>query len=467
MNQITFPAGFLWGVATSAQQIEGGWQQDGRGESIWDRFAVVSGNIADGSRPDVACDHFHRWREDVALLRGLGLGAYRFSISWPRVQPDGRGAVNRAGLDFYDALVDGLLEAGIQPFPTLYHWDLPQALQDRGGWASRDTARHFVAYTEAVTRRLGDRVGAWTTHNEPWCVATLGYEEGCHAPGHRDPAEALRVAHHLLLSHGWATEAIRREVPGAAVGLALIHSPAHPATDSAADQDAARWFDGFFNRWYLDPVLRGAYPADAIADRVARGHLPDGALPFVADGDLAAISRPLDFLGVNYYGRVVMKAGADGLPVAVPPSPSESLTDMGWEVHPDGLRETLVRIHRDYGPLPLYITENGAAYDDPADPDGRIRDQRRIVYLRDHLLAARRAIAQGVPLAGYFLWSLLDNFEWGYGFKMRFGLYAVDPQGGRRLPRDSAIWYRDVVAANAVTGPVTATSQGESRALDH
>ena len=470
MSQSRFPDGFLWGVATSAQQVEGGASLGGRGESIWDRFARESGKIADGTVPDVTCDHYHRWRDDIALMRGLGLGAYRFSIAWPRVMPAGRGAVNAAGLDFYDALVDGLLEAGIRPFPTLYHWDLPQALQDEGGWASRGTASAFVDYATAVTRKLGDRVRQWVTHNEPWCIATLGHEEGHHAPGHLDPAEGLRVAHHLMLSHGWATTAIRREVPGAQVGLVNIHTPTYPATDSEADRDAARWFDGFFNRWYLDPVLRGTYPADAVADRVARGHLPGPELPFAPDGDLAAMSVPIDFLGVNYYSRVVMRAGDDGLPVAVPPPASRPVTDMGWEVYPDGLRESLLRIHRDYGPRPLYITENGAAYTDPVNPDGRIDDARRIEYLRGHLEAAARAAAQGVPLAGYFLWSLLDNFEWGFGFQKRFGLYAVDPRDQRRLPKDSALWYREVVAANAVTDCSTAsrsaTSQGESRALD-
>jgi len=466
MSQTTFPAGFLWGVATSAQQIEGGRHEGGRGESIWDRFATVPGKIADGTRPDVSCDHYHLWRKDIELMKGLGLGAYRFSISWPRIFPTGRGPANSAGLDFYEALVDGLLEAGLEPFPTLYHWDLPQALQDGGGWASRDTAMAFVEYSLAVTRRLGDRVRRWTTHNEPWCAATLGYEEGHHAPGHLDPAEGLRAAHHLLLSHGWAAAAIRRQDPAAEVGIVLIHSPAHAATDSPADRDAARWFDGFFNRWYLDPIFRGAYPADAVADRVARGQLPGPELPFVRDGDLAAISTPLDFVGVNYYSRVVMKAGPDGLPVAVPPLPPQTFTDMGWEVYPDGLRETLVRIHRDYAPRRMYIAENGAAYDDPAGPDGRIRDARRIGYLHGHLLAARSAIAEGAPLAGYFLWSLLDNFEWGFGFTKKFGIFAVDPQDGRRLPKDSAHWYRDVVTANAVTGTPTASSQGESRAFD-
>ncbi|MBK9304398.1 MAG: beta-glucosidase [bacterium] len=450
MTRHRFPEGFLWGVATSAQQIEGARRDDGRGDSIWDRFAETPGKIADGSDPGVACDHYHRWREDVDLMQRMGLNAYRFSIAWPRVLPEGRGTVNAAGLGFYDALIDALLEAGLEPLPTLYHWDLPQALQDRGGWSSRDTVDAFAEYATAVARRLGDRVRWWTTHNEPWCVATLGHEEGPHAPGHTDPAEALRVAHHLLLSHARASAAIRGNVSGAEVGVVTNYCPAHPATDGEADRDAARWFDGFFNRWYLDPLFRGEYPADAVADRIAAGHLAGPELPFVRDGDLAAISQPLSFLGINYYSRVVMRAGADGRREAVPPAPPAAVTDMGWEVRPECLHESLLRLVRDYAPRRLLITENGAAYDDPPGPDGRIADARRIDYLRGHLLAAQRAIADGVPLQGYFAWSLLDNFEWSFGYRMKFGLHAIDPLTLARLPKDSAGWYADVVSANAV-----------------
>lgn len=463
MPRREFPEGFVWGVATSAQQIEGGCRAGGRGASIWDSFAAGRGHVADGSTPEIACDHYHRWREDVALIKGLGLGGYRFSIAWPRILPKGRGRANPAGLDFYDALVDGLLQAGIEPFPTLYHWDLPQALQDRGGWAQRDTVEAFADYAAVVGRRLGDRIRRWVTHNEPWCVATLGHEEGRHAPGHTDPAEALRVGHHLLLSHAGAAAVLRDTSPGAEVGLVLIHCPAHPASDSEADRDAARWFDGSFNRWYLDPIFRGVYPADAIADRVALGHLVGPELPFVRDGDLAAISRPLDFLGVNYYSRAVMREGPDGRPLSVPPADSARITDMDWEVYPDGLCESLLRIQRDYGPRKVYVTENGAAYDDPVDASGRSADRRRVSYLREHLLAAHRAIEQGVPLAGYFVWTLMDNFEWGFGFGMKFGLFAVDPRSQKRLARDSASWYRGVALANAVADGSIPISQGESR----
>lgn len=466
MAKLGFPDGFIWGAATSAQQIEGARHEGGRGESIWDRFAATPGKIEDGSNPDISCDHYHRWREDIGLMKRLGLDAYRFSIAWPRIQPEGCGTPNAAGLDFYDALVDGLLAAGIQPFPTLYHWDLPQALQDRGGWAERDTAEAFVEFSTIVARRLGDRIGHWVTHNEPWCIATLGHEEGHHAPGHLDPAEALRVAHHLLLSHGWATKALRREVPGVQVGIVHNYCPAYPATDSADDRDAARWFDGFFNRWYLDPLFKGVYPADAIADRVAAGHLAGPDLPFLKDGDLDAISTPTDFLGFNYYSRVVMEAGPDGKPRAVKTVPEEELTDMGWEVYPEGLYDSMLRVHRDYSPHRIYIAENGAAYDYPADGNGRIFDPKRIDYLRAHLLAARRAIAQGVPLKGYFTWSLMDNFEWGFGYTKRFGLFAVDSETRQRTPKDSSFWYRDVVAANAVDEEAVSTTRGEARAFD-
>ncbi len=450
MTTRSFPDGFLWGAATSAQQIEGAIHEDGRGESIWDRFAAAPGRIADGSDAAVACDHYHRWREDVGLLRWLGVGAYRFSISWPRILPSGRGGVNASGLDFYEALVDALLEAGIRPFLTLYHWDLPQALQDRGGWASRDTASLFAEYAAVVAARLGDRVGHWVTHNEPWCISTLGHEVGEHAPGHRDPAESLAVAHHLLLSHGWAVESIRAQAPGAEVGIVLNLVPVHPVSSAAADVDAARRLDGSFNRWYLDPLFRGQYPPDAIEDRIRRGHLVGPGLPFLRAGDLRVASAPIDFLGVNYYSRIVVRADEAGEPVPVTTVPERELTDMGWEVYPSGLRDLLVRIGCEYRPSRIYITENGAAYTDPPGADGQVSDDRRIEYLRGHLAAAHRALQEGVPLAGYFVWSLLDNFEWGHGYAKRFGLYGVDGATRRRFPRDSAFWYREVAAANAI-----------------
>ena len=447
---MSFPEVFLWGAATSAHQIEGALREDGRGESIWDRFATEPGRILDGSDASLACDHYHRWREDIDLLRWLGVGAYRFSVAWSRVLPVGRGAVNEAGLDFYEAIVDELLAHGIRPMVTLYHWDLPQALQDRGGWAARDTGAAFAEYADVVARRLGDRVGHWVTHNEPWCIATLGHESGEHAPGHRDPAEALQVAHHVLLSHGWASEVLRRQVPDAEVGIALNLVPAYAASDSEADRDAAREFDGFFNRWYLDPLFRGSYPEDAIEDRVRRGHLANASLPFVQPGDLEVIRSPLDFLGINYYSREVSKAGPDGRPVSAATAPKEARTDMGWEVFPRALHDLLVRVDRDYAPRSIHITENGAAYGDGPDAARRIADPRRIEYLRGHLAAVRSAIEEGVPVEGYFAWSLLDNFEWAFGYDRRFGLFWVDYETQERLPKDSAFWYRDVVAGSAL-----------------
>ena len=450
MAEHKFPDGFLWGTATSSHQIEGGFGEGGRGESIWDRFAATPGKIGDGSSACVACDHCNRWREDIDLMKWLGVGAYRFSIAWPRILPAGRGPVSGEGLDFYDALVDALLEAGIRPFATLYHWDLPQTLQDRGGWSERETAEAFVEYAAAVAGRLGDRVPFWATHNEPWCIATLGYEEGHHAPGRKDPAEALRAAHHVLLSHGWAAEVLRGEAPEADVGIVLNLTPAIPASDSKGDIDAARWFDGFFNRWYLDPLFRGRYPEDAIQDRLKRGHIASAELPFVRPGDLESIAAPLDFLGVNYYGRTVLREDEDGKPVAVKVVPEEELTDMGWEVYPKGLHDLLLRLKNEYGPSKVYITENGAAYADGPDQAGKIEDLRRVEFLRGHLLAAHRTVADGVPLAGYFVWSLLDNFEWAHGYTKRFGLYWVNFSTQQRIPKQSAFWYKNVVGNNAV-----------------
>lgn len=450
MGILHFPERFVWGVATSAQQIEGACRVDGRGESIWDRFASRPGSIEDGSRPSVSCGHYERWREDLDLMSWLGVGAYRFSTSWSRVMPRGVGRPNPAGLDFYDKLVDGLLTLDITPFLTLNHWDMPQSLQDRGGWPSRDTCGAFTEYAAIVGRRLGDRVRSWATHNEPWCIATLGYEEGSHAPGHRDPRAALRAAHHLLLSHGQAVNIIRSEVPGAEVGIVLNLSPGRPASTSEADRDAVRRFDGLFNRWYLDPLFKRRYPADAILDRLNWGHLESEVLPFVRDGDMDCISVPLDFLGVNYYSGTMIGAGPGGRPQAVVSASPEALTEMGWEVYPQGLQEILERLQRDYETPALHITENGAAFADPAPERGRIADPLRVRYLRDHLAAAHRAITRGVSLRGYFAWSLLDNFEWNNGFTRRFGLFGVDFATGERTPKDSAHWYRQAIAARAV-----------------
>jgi beta-glucosidase len=441
----SFPSGFLWGASTAAYQIEGAWNEDGKGESIWDRFSHTSGRIANDDTGDVACDHYHRWREDVGLMRELGLQAYRFSVSWSRVLPEGRGAVNAAGLDFYDRLVDALLEASIEPFLTLYHWDLPQALQDRGGWPERLTAEAFVEYADLLSRKLGDRVKHWTTFNEPFVSAYVGYLEGRHAPGSRDRGEALAAAHHLLLSHGWAVPVVRRNVPDAQAGITLNLAGRVPASPSVADRAAAWQRDGVINRWFLDPISARGYPADIVAHY---GH----AMDFVQPGDMEAMAVPLDFLGVNYYSRDIVRSGrvpeAENARRTTFANPER--TDMGWEVYPEGLYEILGRLHFDYHFPALYVTENGAAYPDEIDADGSVDDPLRIAYLEQHLKAAARAIAAGVPLRGYFVWSLLDNFEWGHGYSKRFGLIYVDYATQRRVLKSSAKWYSRVIAANGV-----------------
>jgi beta-glucosidase len=451
MTTLHFPPDFLWGAATSAYQIEGAWQADGKGESIWDRFTHTPGKIVDGSNGDVACDHYHRWRDDLALMAELGLQAYRFSVAWPRILPGGRGPVNSAGIDFYARLVDGLLEAGIIPFVTLYHWDLPQALQDQGGWPVRATAEAFADYAEVMARALGDRVQHWITHNEPWCVGMLSHQIGEHAPGWHNWPAALRASHHVLLSHGWATEAIRRHSPGAEVGITLNFTPAYAATPDPADRAAQRRADGYSNRWFLDPVYGRHYPADMVADYVAAGLLPRG-LDFVQPGDMATIATPTDFLGVNNYTRALVIAPEAGfMPQEVRPGHEADFTEMGWEVYPDGLFDLLNRLHFAYQVPKLYITENGASYGDEPNAQGEIDDARRIAYLRGYLAACQRAIAHGVPLAGYFQWSLMDNFEWAKGYTQRFGMVWVDFATQQRIPKASARWYAAAIAANAIT----------------
>jgi len=441
----TFPEGFVWGTATASYQIEGAVCEDGRGESIWDRFCHTPGHIAGGDTGDVADDHYHRWQEDLRIMKELGLGAYRFSIAWPRVIPDGTGAVNPAGLDFYERLVDGLLAAGIEPYVTLYHWDLPQALQEKGGWPNRDSASWFADYAAVVSARLGDRVHHWITHNEPFVAAFEGYGNGEHAPGICDPKAALQAAHHLLLSHGLAVPVLRQNGDeGTQVGITLNLTWVDPASERPADVEAARRYDGALNRFFLDPLFKGAYPADLLA------YARDMA-PHVEPGDLLQISTPIDFLGVNYYSRAIIADDPKGGPLAarqVVPAYAE-LTEMGWEVYPEGLYKLLRRVHDDYRPHALYITENGCALADRV-VDGRVHDERRIAYLREHLLQARRAIDEGVPLRGYFVWSLLDNFEWAFGYSKRFGLVYVDYATQARILKDSARWYQQVAAANAV-----------------
>lgn len=449
MTQLSFPEDFLWGAATSSYQIEGAWAEDGKGESIWDRFAHTPGKVIDGSNGDVACDHYHRYADDVAMMANLGLQAYRFSVAWPRVMPQGRGHVNQAGLDFYSRLVDTLLEANITPYLTLYHWDLPQALQDQGGWPARATAEAFVEYADVVSRRLGDRVKHWITHNEPWCVALLSHQIGEHAPGWQDWPAALVAGHHVLLSHGWAVPVIRANCVDAEVGITLNFTPVVAASPSRADFEATRWADGYSNRWFIDPLYGRGYPADMVADYIAAGHLPNG-LDFVQENDLFAIATLTDFLGVNMYTREVVRAedAADNLPQTRFAAPAHERTEMGWEVHPESLYTLLLRLASHYPIEKLYITENGASYGDGPDGEGRIHDQRRIDYLRDHLAACHRAIEAGVPLAGYFQWSLMDNFEWAKGYTQRFGMVWVDFETQQRIPKASAEWYREAIRNN-------------------
>jgi beta-glucosidase len=451
-NLLKFPAGFTWGAATASYQIEGAWNEDGKGESCWDRFTHTPGKILNGDTGDVACDHYHRWKEDIALMKQLGLQAYRFSISWARILPQGRGAVNKAGIDFYSRLVDGLLEAGIRPFITLFHWDLPQALQEEGGWANRATAEAFVEYTEAVTRALGGRVKSWITLNEPAVAVWTGYAMGVHAPGLTDYSQAVRASHHLLLAHGWAVPVIRRHSPGAEAGITLNTSWHVPASNSIHDRDAARQGD-IWKRWFLDPLYGRGYPSDLQADLAAKGALPNG-LDFVKPGDMDAIRVSTDFLGLNYYFRTVSRAdvpGNDPQTVFAAEKNLDNYTECdNWEIYPAGMSGVLKRCYFEYLPPKIYVTENGASYSTPPDSSGRIPDLRRIRYLHGHIAACREAILSGVPLAGYFVWSLMDNFEWNQGFTQRFGIVWIDYKTGRRILKDSAHWYSKVIKDNAV-----------------
>jgi len=452
-ERLSFPDHFIWGAATASYQIEGGWDQDGKGESTWDRFSHTSGKTHAGDTGDLACDHYRLWKEDVALMKQLGLPAYRFSIAWPRILPSGRGARNQPGLDFYSRLVDELLNAGITPFVTLEHWDLPQALEDEGGWATRSTAEAFVEYADVVSRAIGDRVKHWITHNEPAVVAWMGYGMGIHAPGLHDFALAVRASHHLLLSHGWAVPVLHRNSPACEVGITLNSSWGVPASNSASDRDAVRRADGMWTRWFLDPLYGRGYPADICADFMERNASPNGP-DFVRDGDMQAISVSTDFIGLNYYSRRVIRADApdnDPQTVFSAEKNPDNYTEMDWEIHPAGLFGLLSRVYFNYLPPKIYITENGACYTDNPDANGRVADIRRLNYFKRHLAAAQLATQVGIPLAGYFAWSLMDNFEWSKGYEKRFGLVRVDYETQERIPKDSAHWYSQVIANNALT----------------
>jgi beta-glucosidase len=442
MTNGRFPPGFGFGVASSAYQIEGATTEGGRGESIWDRYCRVPGRVANGETGDVACDHYHRYSEDLDLMAGLGIRLYRFSIAWPRLFPNGKGVPNQAGIDFYRRLGEGLRERGITPMATLYHWDLPQAIQDEGGWANRDTAHRFAEYADAAFDALGDLVHRWVTQNEPWVTAFEGYGYGSKAPGERNWPRALSVAHHVLLSHGLAVQAFRERRHRGEIGIALNLTPIYPLTATDADREAARLMDGFHNRWFLDPVLRGGYPIDMV-DELSRRF---GPLEAIRPDDLATIAEPIDFLGVNYYfsARVFADPEEPLLGVSAAP-PGDHTTAMGWEVTPQALHELLLRLKREYGDLPLVITENGAAFDDEPPTNGFVDDPKRLAYLRSHLAELRRAIADGVDVRGYCAWSLLDNFEWQHGYSKRFGIVYVDYETLRRIPKASALWYRDLI----------------------
>ena len=449
-----FPPGFVWGVATSSFQIEGAADADGKGASIWDEFCKVPGAIADGSHGGVACDHYHRWQSDLDLVAQLGVDAYRFSVSWPRVRPGGSGPWNEAGLVFYDRLVDSLLRRGIKPYMTLNHWDMPAELQASGGWADRNTVQRFVEYAVGMGQRFGDRVASITTHNEPWVVAMLGHETGIFAPGIKNRAVAMQVAHHLLLSHGLAVQALRAQGIKAKLGIVLNVSPIEPATDSAADHQKAHFEDGRLVRWYMDPLFKGRYPQDMLE------HLGADA-PLVQAGDLQAIQTPTDFLGINYYSRSVVSA-ADDWKVS---DSGYGLTDMGWEIYPRGLTDVLLRLQRDYAVPPLYVTENGGAFKDLL-VDGCVHDAERTDYIARHIDAVGDAMRQGVRMAGYMVWSLLDNFEWASGYEKRFGIVHVDYATQLRTPKDSALWYADFLRRQkALHAPVTPAEKAATPTL--
>jgi beta-glucosidase len=465
----SLPEGFLLGTKTAAYQVEGSVDADGRGVSIWDTYSHTPGITRNGDTGDVTSDHYRRLDEDLDLIADLGAPAFCFSVAWPRVQPLGSGPANQRGLDFYRRLVDGLLRRGVTPVVTLFHWDLPQPLEDAGGWPARDTAGRFADYAAIVAGALDTGVKMWVTHNEPWCASWIGYAEGGHAPGHRDVGLATAATHHLLLSHGLAVQAIRAAVPGGRVGIGLNLQPMRPASAHEDDVAAARRADGNLNRLFLDPVLRGEYPADMLAHYAA--HKPGFGV--VQDGDLGAIAAPLDFLGVNFYtprtvcaATRMAEARAAGYWVPASPPvdpinadlgdvevhrPDFARTSMDWEIEPAALTELLLRIHDDYAPPPLYVLENGMALDDYVAPDGQVRDPERIAYLKGHLGAVLDAISAGVDVRGYVVWSLLDNFEWRHGFSKRFGLVWVDYPSGARIPKSSFAWYRDTVRAHAVT----------------
>jgi len=442
---ISFPQGFTWGVATSSYQIEGAWNEDGRGLSIWDIFSRMPGKTYQGDTGEIAADHYHRWQEDVQIMAEIGCKAYRFSISWPRVLPQGSGQLNSRGIGFYDRLVDLLLSKGIQPYATLYHWDLPQNLQDHGGWANRDTAYLFADYASLMAGKLGDRVDNWITQNEPFVTAALGHFTGEFAPGIQDPFISFKVNHHLLLSHGLAVEALRATAKRPLqIGITLDLNPVVPASDTEEDRQAAQRFDKISHGMYLEPLFRGQYPPEAV-------NMLGPLLPEIIPGDMELISIPIDFLGINYYNRFVIRYDPD-FPLIQANEvhlPGNEYSQM-WEIYPPGIYDLITQVWDNYHPPSIYVTENGIPVADAPDLDGRVRDYRRIRYLRDHMIQVQRAISNGVPLKGYFVWSLMDNFEWAFGYRMRFGLVYIDFTNLSRTIKESGHWYAQVIRENGL-----------------
>ncbi len=439
---MAFPKSFLFGAATSAYQIEGAFNEDGRGSSWWDEYSKRPGGTVDGGNGDVACDHYHRYESDLDLMSTLNLQAYRFSIAWPRVIPDGRGRVNAKGLDFYDRITDGVLKRGMKPFATLYHWDLPSPLAAAGGWTDRDCAKRFAEFADAATRRLGDRVHSWATLNEPRCASFVGFVEGRHAPGVEGRRDlALQTAHGMLLGHGLALPVIRANAPGAKAGVVLDVRPFYPVDGKASSAAAAHRGDGYFNRWFFDAIFKGKYPEDVVSAYGAD-------MPRIEPGDMETISGKIDSVGINYYSRGIVREDT-GIPyphAADVRQESSEYTEMGWEVYPNGLRDMIVRIKDDYHPGEIFVAENGAAFEDELQGD-RVHDVRRTEYFKNHLQAVSEAIDAGAPVSAYFAWSLMDNFEWGFGYSKRFGIVYVDYATQRRVPKDSALWYRDYIAS--------------------
>jgi beta-glucosidase len=449
MTFYRFPEKFLWGAATSSYQVEGAVKEDGRGESIWDRFSHTPGKILNGDTGDIACDHYHRFKEDIKIMKELGLKSYRFSIAWPRIFPNGKGTINPKGLDFYKQLVEELLEKGIEPMVTLYHWDLPQALQDKGGWHNRDTIGYFAEYAFYMYRVLGDRVKLWITHNEPLSSSHIGHATGEYAPGITDPTISAQVSHHIMLSHAQAVQAFRQsDCKDGSIGIVLYFAHIQPASDTQEDREIARMMDGVINRWFIDPVLKGSYPEETLD--IFRKEFN---APVIEQEDMDFIkANPIDFLGINYYTRIVVRKSKEpaflGCEIVVPEH--ANLTGIGWEIYPEGLYNILMKICLDYGNPLMYITENGAAFSDTQIKDKTIQDDDRIGYIKAHLIEINRAIKDGANIGGYFLWSLMDNFEWSHGYSQRFGIIHVDFETLKRSWKKSAFWYRDVIERNGV-----------------